>query len=284
ADIFPGRANSKGLDLNDAATLNATLAAVEEVGRQTYQATALVSGQPVTGTAKPVTRPANRAETVGSVVEASTDDVKRAISAASAAAARWADTPVEVRAGALEKLADSLEEHRLELIGLCVHEAGKTLADAVAEIREAVDFCRYYAINARQQFQPVALPGPTGEYNELRLSGRGVFACISPWNFPLAIFLGQVTAALVAGNTVLAKPAPQTPLIAWRAVQLAHEAGIPADVLHVLPGGPEVGAAITSAPEVKGVAFTGSTGTARAIARTLLEDDARPIVPLIAET
>jgi RHH-type transcriptional regulator, proline utilization regulon repressor / proline dehydrogenase / delta 1-pyrroline-5-carboxylate dehydrogenase len=151
-------------------------------------------------------------------------------------------------------------------------------------VREAVDFCRYYAVNAREQFAPIPLPGPTGERNELRLSGRGVFACIAPWNFPLAIFIGQVAAALVAGNAVVAKPAPQTPLIAQRAVQLAHQAGIPEDVLQFVPGGPEVGRALVSDRRIAGVAFTGSTATAKAIARSLLEDDQRPIVPLIAET
>jgi RHH-type transcriptional regulator, proline utilization regulon repressor / proline dehydrogenase / delta 1-pyrroline-5-carboxylate dehydrogenase len=282
ANIFPGRANSRGLDLNDRATLDRTLAAV--AAPKTYKASALISGKPVTGTARSVTRPADRKTAIGTIIEATPDDVRRAAKIAHAAASRWDATPVDDRAACLERLADTLEANRLELINLCVHEAGKTLVDAVAEIREAVDFCRYYAINARKQFVPEILPGPTGEYNETRLTGRGVFACIAPWNFPLAIFLGQVAAALVTGNTVLAKPAPQTPLIAYRAVQMAHEAGIPADVLHFLPGGPDVGAALTRATEVSGVAFTGSTATARAIARSLLEDDSRPIVPLIAET
>jgi RHH-type proline utilization regulon transcriptional repressor/proline dehydrogenase/delta 1-pyrroline-5-carboxylate dehydrogenase len=169
-------------------------------------------------------------------------------------------------------------------MALCVHEAGKTYADALAEVREAVDFCRYYAVQARSDFAAIRLPGPTGEQNEIVLAGRGVFACISPWNFPLAIFLGQVTAALVAGNCVVAKPAPQTPLIAYRAVQLAHAAGVPTDVLHLLPGGPDVGRALTSDARIAGVAFTGSIATARAIARSLLEGEARPIAPLIAET
>lgn len=282
ANIFPGRVNSKGLDLNDRATLDRTLAAV--AAPKTYTAAVLVSGKPVTGTARPVARPADSKTSIGTIIEATPDDVCRAAKAAHSAATRWDATPVEDRAACLERLADKLEANQRELIGLCVHEAGKTLSDAVAEIREAVDFCRYYAINARKSFAPEILPGPTGEYNETRLTGRGVFACIAPWNFPLAIFLGQVAAALVTGNAVLAKPAPQTPLIAFRAVQMAHEAGIPVDVLHFLPGGPDVGAALTRATEVSGVAFTGSTATARNIARSLLEDDSRPIVPLIAET
>ncbi len=178
-----------------------------------------------------------------------------------------------------------MEARRAEIIALCIREAGKTMGDAIAELREAVDFCRYYAARARADFaRPLALPGPTGERNQLMLQGRGVFACISPWNFPLAIFMGQVSAALVAGNCVIAKPAEQTPLIAALAVKLLHQAGIPGDVLHLLPGdGPNVGAPLTRDPRIAGVAFTGSTETARLINRTLAAKDG-PIVPLIAET
>ncbi len=169
-------------------------------------------------------------------------------------------------------------------MALAVREAGKTLGDAIGEVREATDFCRYYAVEARRQLGRQRLPGPTGEFNELTLAGRGVFACVSPWNFPLAIFLGQITAALAAGNTVVAKPAPQTPLIAARAVRLAFEAGVPGEALQLVPGGAEVGAALVADPRVAGVAFTGSTASARRIAHTLLEDERRPLVPLIAET
>ncbi len=197
---------------------------------------------------------------------------------------RWSALPVEARARTLERLADLLEEQRLDLMRLCIHEAGKTYGDAIGEVREAADFCRYYANRARRLMQPVELPGPTGERNILRLGGRGVWACIAPWNFPLAIFLGQVSAALATGNTVVAKPAPQTPLIAAWAVGLAHEAGVPEDALVLLPGGPSEGQALVEDVRLAGVAFTGSTGTARRIARTLLADDNRPIVPLIAET
>ena len=192
--------------------------------------------------------------------------------------------PLETRCAGLERLADLLEEHCLELMAILVDEAKKTLPDALGEVREAVDFCRYYAAEARAGLQPIELPGPTGERNVLRMEGRGVWACIAPWNFPLAIFLGQVAAALVAGNTVVAKPAPQTPRIAARAVELAHEAGVPEDALVLLVGSPRVGAELVADPRVVGVAFTGSTATAKRIARSLLDDDARPIVPLIAET
>ena len=207
-----------------------------------------------------------------------------AVAAAFAAFPAWAATPVAARAAALDQLADLLERDRVSLMAICVHEAKKTIPDALAEVREAVDFCRYYAAEARDKFTGTLLPGPTGERNELRLEGRGVFACIAPWNFPLAIFIGQVAAALAAGNTVVAKPAPQTPAIARAAVALAHEAGIPADVLLLVTGGSDVGDALVRNAGVMGVAFTGSTGTARVIARALLDDESRPLVPLIAET
>jgi RHH-type proline utilization regulon transcriptional repressor/proline dehydrogenase/delta 1-pyrroline-5-carboxylate dehydrogenase len=170
-------------------------------------------------------------------------------------------------------------------MALCVREAGKTLPDAIAEVREAADFCRYYAAQARAHFAgPTRLPGPTGEENTLRLAGRGVFLTISPWNFPLAIFTGQVAAALVAGNAVIAKPAEQTGLVAARAVRLFREAGVPDDVLHLLPGdGATLGGALIPDDRIAGVAFTGSTATAKRINRMLAERDGA-IVPLIAET
>uniref|UniRef100_UPI0035CB424E L-glutamate gamma-semialdehyde dehydrogenase n=1 Tax=uncultured Sphingomonas sp. TaxID=158754 RepID=UPI0035CB424E len=190
----------------------------------------------------------------------------------------------EERAAVLDQLANLVEAHRDELMALLVQEAKKTLADAIGEVREAADFCRYYAAEARAKLRPVELPGPTGERNVLRLEGRGVWATIAPWNFPLAIFLGQTAAALVTGNAVCAKPAPQTPAIGLRAVELAWEAGVPRDALQFTPGGPEVGQALVADRRIAGVAFTGSTATAKRIARTLVEDDERPIVPLIAET
>jgi RHH-type proline utilization regulon transcriptional repressor/proline dehydrogenase/delta 1-pyrroline-5-carboxylate dehydrogenase len=162
-------------------------------------------------------------------------------------------------------------------------EAGKTLDDAVAELREAIDFLRYYANQAEALFQTIALPGPTGETNRLTRHGRGVWICVSPWNFPLAIFTGQIAAALAAGNTVVAKPAPQTPLIAAEATRLLHAAGVPSRALALLPGGGEIGAALVAHPHVAGVAFTGSTATAWRINQTLAAKRG-PIVPLIAET
>jgi RHH-type proline utilization regulon transcriptional repressor/proline dehydrogenase/delta 1-pyrroline-5-carboxylate dehydrogenase len=177
-----------------------------------------------------------------------------------------------------------LEQHAPHFIALLQREGGKTLDDALSEVREASDFCRYYAAEGRKLFgDGEAMPGPTGESNTLSLRGRGVFVAISPWNFPLAIFLGQITAALMAGNAVLAKPAEQTPLIAAEAVKLLHEAGIPASALHLLPGDGRIGATLVAHPEISGVVFTGSTEVARSINRTLAARDG-PIVPLIAET
>ncbi|MGL4440508.1 MAG: bifunctional proline dehydrogenase/L-glutamate gamma-semialdehyde dehydrogenase PutA, partial [Bosea sp. (in: a-proteobacteria)] len=223
-------------------------------------------------------------KTIGHVTEAGPSDAATAMEAARTGFRAWAATPVKTRAEALEKAADLMEARRARLLALLQAEAGKTLDDALAEVREAVDFCRYYAVEARRQFgTPTSLPGPTGEDNRLSLRGRGAFVCIAPWNFPLAIFAGQVAAALVAGNTVVAKPAPQTPLIAFETVRLLHEAGIPKSALHLVLGDGAMGAALTAHKLAAGVAFTGSTATARAINRTLAAKDG-PIVPLIAET
>jgi RHH-type proline utilization regulon transcriptional repressor/proline dehydrogenase/delta 1-pyrroline-5-carboxylate dehydrogenase len=198
--------------------------------------------------------------------------------------ARWNATPLAERAAVLRRAADALEARLPEFCGLLVHEAHKTLGDCVAEVREAVDFCRYYADQAELRLAPQTLPGPTGESNELHLHGRGVFVCISPWNFPLAIFAGQVVAALVAGNSVAAKPAEQTPAVAQAFVELLHRAGVPADALALLHGpGETVGAALVADARTAGVCFTGSTPVAKIINRTLAANDG-PIVPLIAET
>jgi RHH-type proline utilization regulon transcriptional repressor/proline dehydrogenase/delta 1-pyrroline-5-carboxylate dehydrogenase len=196
----------------------------------------------------------------------------------------WRSRDVLARAEILRDAADAMEEQMPRLCALLVKEAFKTWGDCVAEVREAVDFLRYYAGEAQRIQQPIALPGPTGESNELRLAPRGAWACISPWNFPLAIFTGQVAAALATGNTVLAKPAEQTPAIAQAAVQLLHEAGVPADALQLLHGpGETVGAALVAHPDIAGVVFTGSTQVAKIIQRALAAKDG-PIVPLIAET
>jgi RHH-type proline utilization regulon transcriptional repressor/proline dehydrogenase/delta 1-pyrroline-5-carboxylate dehydrogenase len=197
--------------------------------------------------------------------------------------AAWNATPLERRAEILERAAELLEAGRGRLIALLQDEGGKTLDDCVSEVREAVDYCRYYAAEARRTLRPLPMPGPTGESNELHHRGRGVFVCISPWNFPLAIFLGQVVAALAAGNSVVAKPAEQTPRIAAEAVRVLHAAGVPSSALHLVPGDGKAGAALVSDPRCDGVAFTGSTEVGRSINRALAAKDG-PIVPLIAET
>jgi RHH-type proline utilization regulon transcriptional repressor/proline dehydrogenase/delta 1-pyrroline-5-carboxylate dehydrogenase len=213
-----------------------------------------------------------------------TAQVPDAVARSLAAHEGWARTPVATRAAILLQAADTMEARLPELCALLVKEAFKTWGDCVAEVREAVDFLRYYAREAERIMQPVALPGPTGESNELRLTARGAWVCISPWNFPLAIFTGQVAAALATGNTVLAKPAEQTPAIARRAVQLLHDAGVPRDALQLLHGpGETVGATLVAAPAIAGVVFTGSTQVAKIINRALAAKDG-PIVPLIAET
>jgi len=218
------------------------------------------------------------------VPESSLAQVDASMSRLHAAAHAWNAHGVAARAELLKRAADALEGRMAEFCGLLVKEAHKTLGDCVAEVREAVDFLRYYADEAESKLAAQALPGPTGESNELRLHGRGVFVCISPWNFPLAIFAGQVAAALVAGNTVAAKPAEQTPAVASRMVALLHEAGVPADALALLHGpGETVGAALVADARTTGVCFTGSTAVAKTINRALAAKDG-PIAPLIAET
>jgi RHH-type proline utilization regulon transcriptional repressor/proline dehydrogenase/delta 1-pyrroline-5-carboxylate dehydrogenase len=231
-----------------------------------------------------VSSPYDRRLIVGEVRDASDSDINAGVTAAAAAQPSWDALGGEARAALLGRTADLFEEHREEFFSLCIREAGKTLPDAVLEVREAVDFLRFYASEARRQFSgPLPLPGPTGELNQLRLHGRGVFVCISPWNFPLSIFAGPIAAALAAGNCAIAKPAEQTPLIGALAIELFHKARIPREVVQLAPGDGRVGGALTAHPLIRGVAFTGSTETARIINRTLAERPG-PILPFIAET
>jgi len=276
-----GRRNSAGLDLSDPLLRKPLLKRLDAMETERWSAAPTLSGQ---GASRPVVAPYDRAEVIGKVIEASVADVDAAVRAAAAAQPAWNALGGEARAALLNKAADLFEAERERFFSLCMREGGKTLIDAVLEVREAVDFLRYYASEARRQFVAATpLPGPTGESNQLKLHGRGVFACISPWNFPLAIFIGPVAAALAAGNTAIAKPAEQTPLIGGLAIELMHAAGIPRDVVQMVPGDGKVGAALTAHPLIAGVAFTGSTDTARAINRALADRDG-PIVPLIAET
>ena len=251
--LFGRRQNSAGLDL-EVATQRATLQAA-------FDSTSISAV------------PEFDAKLASSAYQTSADSYKV-----------WSKTPVTHRASLLRHSADALEQHMPRFCALLVKEAFKTWGDAVSEVREAVDFLRFYADEAERVMAPVALPGPTGETNELRLTARGVWVCISPWNFPLAIFMGQVAAALATGNTVLAKPAEQTPAVALEAVRLLHAAGVPTGAVQLLHGpGETVGAALVALPGIAGVVFTGSTPVARTINRALAAKDG-PIVPLIAET
>ncbi len=279
------RVNSAGINLADGAELAALAQAAVPATTAFWRARPIVDGREIDGAEIPVTNPANHQDAVGGLVHADAAIVDAAIESAVAAQVDWNRAGAETRAAALDRAADLFEANRAELVALTVRDAGKTIPDSLSEVREAVDFLRYYAARARRDFaQPLRLPGPTGESNEIRLDGRGVFGCISPWNFPLAIFTGQIAAALAAGNAVLAKPAEQTPLIAARAVKLLHEAGVAPEVLHFVPGpGSRVGARMVADPRVAGIAFTGSTETARHIHKSLAER-AGPLATLIAET
>ena len=281
-DLFaPERRNSTGVEFGDAAALAALLGEIAAAPKHA-KASPLIDGVAIAGRARSVASPID-GKAIGAVEEGDAAIVAAAMSAAQAGFPPWSATPVAARAAALERAGDLIERNRGRLIALLQSEAGKTLDDCVSEVREATDYCRYYASQARATLMPQPLPGPTGESNELRYRGRGVFVCISPWNFPLAIFTGQVTAALAAGNSVVAKPAEQTPLIAYEAVKLLHLAGVPADALHLVPGDGKVGGLLTGHANVAGVAFTGSTEVARLIHRALAAKDG-PIAALIAET
>ena len=279
------RMNSGGLNLADPQVLESFRSEAASAIERSFSAAPLVARRRSSGPARVQTNPANSEDRVGGVSDAGDKDVAAALNNAAAAQADWDATDASIRAAALRKCADMFEARRADLMTLCMREAGKTVNDALAEVREAVDFLRYYAADGQRQFGArTVLPGPTGESNELALHGRGVFACISPWNFPLAIFTGQVSAALAAGNSVIAKPAEQTPLIATLAVQMLHESGIPAEVLSLLPGdGATVGKALLADERVAGVAFTGSNDTAQIINRQLAARSGA-IATLIAET
>ena len=281
-DLFgAGRRNSAGVDLSDPLVREPLMERLKALEGRTWTAKPGIGK----GKGRAIVSPHDHRITVGTTFEATAAEVDRMVRAAHAAQVEWDSLGGEARARLLERAADLYEEHAEEFFSLCIREAGKTLIDAVLEVREAVDFLRFYASEARRQFiRPLPLPGPTGEQNELRLHGRGVIAAISPWNFPLAIFTGLVSAPLAAGNAVIAKPAGQTPLIGALAIGLMHQAGIPKDIVQLAPGsGRVVGGTLTAHPLLSGVVFTGSTETARMINRTLAERDG-PIIPFVAET
>ena len=278
-DIFRPRQNSAGLDLTAPGDLAPIAAAIIAEKGLMHD---LGAGEDKSGLK--VTNPADAGDVLAVTPVANTEAIDNAFMAAVSAQRGWDEVGGSARADCLIKTADALESQTARFIALMMREAGKTHADALAEVREAVDFCRYYAAQAEEEFGTgLALPGPAGETNRLSLHGRGVFVCISPWNFPLAIFLGQVVAALAAGNAVLAKPAEQTPIIAHETIKLLHMAGVPEEVLHLIIGGGDVGARLVGHDAVAGIAFTGSTDIARSINRALAAK-AGAIVPLIAET
>lgn len=280
-----GRKNSMGIDFSDTESWQVLSQQIEEASKKYEVAGPIIDGQLEEGEKKrSVVNPAATQQIIGEVSLANLAQLEKALNSADTIAHRWANTPVEERAACLERAADLFEQRTAEFMALAVREGGKTLPDAIAEVREAIDFCRYYAMRARLDLVSQLLPGPTGEENWLSFQGRGVIACISPWNFPLAIFIGQVTAALVAGNAVIAKPAGQTPLIAAAAIRLLHEAGIPGQVLHLIPAsGAVIGPKLTLDPRIKGIVFTGSTETAREINQGLASRSGG-ILPFIAET
>lgn len=276
------RKNSLGVNFGDPLEVIRLEQEVARTRGQSFAACPLINGEEQPGTPQQTYSPVDK-QPVGAVDWAVPEQVARALAAARKGYARWHKRSAGERAQILERAADLLEQNRGTLIALCVAEGGRILSDADSEVREAADFCRYYAAQARVHMDgPVMLPGPSGEENTLRLSGRGVFACISPWNFPVAIFTGQISAALAAGNAVVAKPAEQTPLVARQVVQILLQAGLPEDVLQFLPGGGDVGAALIEG-DIDGVAFTGSTETAKKI-EAALNQKHRRILPFIAET
>jgi RHH-type proline utilization regulon transcriptional repressor/proline dehydrogenase/delta 1-pyrroline-5-carboxylate dehydrogenase len=287
AALYSDRRNSRGIDLGDPRELEALRAEISSRVGEADLPTAgpIINGQLLHGKTHAVTNPADRRDQVGSTRDATPDEIKLAFDAGAAAQPAWNLSGGEARAACLERAADLLESDRAAFHELLVREAGKTISDAISEVREAVDFCRYYALRGRKQFAiPERLEGPTGETNELTMQGRGVFACISPWNFPLAIFAGQVTAALAAGNAVVAKPAEPTPLIAARFIRLLHQAGVPPQAVHLVPTpGRLFGEIALAHPALAGVAMTGSTATALTINRAMAARGGI-IVPLIAET
>ena len=283
-DLYGERLNSAGVTPADQPAMARLDAALDDARAPRWRATPLVDGERRPGNERDAFDPADVARAIGTVADADPPAVEAALASLAAAQPAWDARGGVERAAVLDAIADAFERTLETFVVRRAREAGKTRLASIAEVREAADFCRYYAAQARAQFgAPMSLPSPTGETNTLSLHGRGVFACISPWNFPVAIFTGQVAAALAAGNTVAAKPAEQTPLCAALAVETMLEAGLPSNVIALLPGtGEIVGAALVADARIAGVAFTGSTEVAAAIARTLASR--LPLVPLIAET
>ena len=285
-NMFEDRKNSQGVEFANSHVSDPLLQKIEEAAKQKYVAAPLINSIRKPGAGAAVFDPTDNRREIGTVMQANEADIQNALQTTTAAFPAWKNTPASERAAILDRMADLMEQDMPALMALLTREGGKTHVDGVAEVREAVDFCRYYAAEGRKHFPDggQVLPGPTGESNRLFLEGRGVFLCISPWNFPLAIFLGQVAAALMAGNCVIAKPAGQTCLIAMRAVELLIKAGIPKDVIAFMPvSGRLAGSLMVPDERIAGVCMTGSTETAQTINRALAQRKGQ-IVPLIAET
>jgi RHH-type proline utilization regulon transcriptional repressor/proline dehydrogenase/delta 1-pyrroline-5-carboxylate dehydrogenase len=286
-DIFqPERNNSMGINLADVATLNQLEGRLDKLKTQKITATPLIPGYKGPATGKDVYSPADRDFLVGHCIDAGTQDVQLALGNAQTAFAQWNNQAINARAKAINKVADLMQENQDMLLYLLRHEAGKSLTDSISELKEAIDFCRYYAYHANKSMSDaLKMPGPTGESNFLSLQGKGTFICISPWNFPLAIYMGQVVAALVTGNCVIAKPAEQTSIIAYYLACLIHQAGVPQMVFQFVPGlGREIGNTLCQSNKTTGVVFTGSTQTAQIINKNLANRENAAIATLIAET
>lgn len=283
--IYPHWKNSMGIDLSNTKERQQLKQQLDEVSDDMWVAGPLVNGSAlIDSDAKPVTSPIDPARVIGQVTNANAAIVEEALKTAHEGFTKWSQVSIETRASILERAAELFQQHMAGFIAILNAEGGKCIVDCISEVRETIDYCRYYAYRARQDLVPTILPGPTGEENQLSLHPRGVIACISPWNFPLAIFSGQILAALVTGNTVIAKPAEQTPLIAFKAIQLLQEAGIPPEALQLVTGlGSIVGAKLVQDERISGVLFTGSTETAKFIEKALAERTG-PIAFLIAET
>ena len=284
-DIYGLWENSLGIDLSDSVQRDTLMQQMNAAKKERWIAGSIVNGKVlIDSNGKPVTSPGLSSAIIGHVNKANEADVEEALQTAINAMRSWEETPVAERAAILENAASLFQQEMPALIAILNQEAGKCIPDCLSEVRETIDYCRYYAYRARQDLVPQLLPGPTGEMNQLSLHPRGIIACISPWNFPLAIFTGQIVAALVTGNPVIAKPAEQTPLIAFKAIQLLHEAGIPKDVLQLLIGkGSVVGAKLVNDIRTSGVMFTGSTETAKYIEQSLANRHG-PIALFVAET
>jgi len=283
-NLYPDRINSSGYDLGYKSQMQLLQENILSFNKKQYQAKSIINGKEIRGDVIVVKSPSNSSYQLGGKSFCSSKDMARALQAAKVGIEQWSKNSTRHRGEILEKIANLYETNQYELLSLLIREAGKSIDDAVAEVREAIDFCRYYAVQAQKIMAPIEMPSPTGEKNILTLHPKGIFVCISPWNFPLAIFTGQIVAALVTGNSVLAKPAEQTSLIAYFAVKLMHQAGIPKEVLHlIIAPGREIGKYIISSEEISGVTFTGSTATARMINMALAERHSS-IATLIAET